>query len=1045
MPLSQTQKDDYLDFLLKVLPAIADNRNELQKVYPLLKANLDRLDDSFTEILNNWAAITFSKVELAQTLVIAEALVNFGNLLRSFPYGDRAMNLEIAIVACEAVNPIFLRETFPEYWATTQNMLGILYRNRIRGNHAQNLEQAIQYLENALQVRTRKDFPIEWAETQNSLGNVYNERIIGNRAENVEKAIVALKAALEIRTREALPKNWATTQNNLGIAYYNRWQEERGENLERAITCYQNALQIRTQEDFPIEWAETQNNLANAYSERIRGDRAENLERALAAFQSVLQVYTCENFPHDWAMTQNNIGETYRSRIRGDRKKNLDAAIMVYQEALLVYSFEAFPERWAILQNNLGIAHYSQKLDDRTETLERAITCYQNALQIRTQKNFPIEWAETQNNLGNAYGERIRGNRTENLENAIDAYQAALQIHTRKSFPHEWAKTHNNLASVYHDRGQSTEAISCFHSALQVYTPLTFPFECLTTGRNLGNTALAYREWIEAIKGYHVAIEAVEQSRTWAITDVRRQEILSNAIAVYANIVQACINNNQSDKALEYVERSKARNLVELLASRDIYPKGDISKTVLNELKRLRREVVAEQRRLDIAEQNRLGGEQRLDSAAWLKDRDRLNQLLQQLDNLITNEIDPIDPNFRATQQVKPISSNEIQNLVDERTAIVEWYINDDNFHTFTITNQSQHPQVWSSSAGERQAFLDWQEEYLQDYQENREQWIEKLSDRLYRLSEILHIDDIINSLPSNCDQIILIPHRFLHLIPLHTVPLSQHPCLIDRFPRGVRYAPSCQLLQLTQNPERTNFERFLAMQNPTKDLGYTSVEVGTIQHYFRHTDVFVENAAKKATIIEVKIKDNGTREVIQNSQLSLANCAHFSCHGEFNFESPLDSALLLADGERLTLGEIFDLDLSQCRLVTLSACETGLTNYKILSDEYVGIPSSFLYAGSPSVVSSLWTVQDVSTAFLMIKFYQNLSSYETVVIALNQAQTWLRNLSKKELQEWISENKISLDATLKMNLRRRLHKMSDSEQPFKSPFHWAAFCAIGQ
>ena len=80
-----------------------------------------------------------------------------------------------------------------------------------------------------------------------------------------------------------------------------------------------------------------------------------------------------------------------------------------------------------------------------------------------------------------------------------------------------------------------------------------------------------------------------------------------------------------------------------------------------------------------------------------------------------------------------------------------------------------------------------------------------------------------------------------------------------------------------------------------------------------------------------------------------------------------------------------------------------------------------------------------------MIKFYQNISVCKKVEIALNQAQVWLQNLTKKELQEWISENKIPLDATLNMSLRRRLHKMPDNEQPFKSPFHWAAFCAIGR
>jgi CHAT domain-containing protein len=132
-------------------------------------------------------------------------------------------------------------------------------------------------------------------------------------------------------------------------------------------------------------------------------------------------------------------------------------------------------------------------------------------------------------------------------------------------------------------------------------------------------------------------------------------------------------------------------------------------------------------------------------------------------------------------------------------------------------------------------------------------------------------------------------------------------------------------------------------------------------------------------------------------------------------------------------------------RLVTLSACETGLIDFRNTSDEYIGLPSGFLYAGASSVISSLWTVNDLSTAFLMIQFYQNLQATQSVTVALNQAQLWMRNLTKKELQEWISENKISLDATVKIKLRRWLHKMPDDAKPFESPFYWAAFCAIGQ
>ncbi|MEH2093480.1 CHAT domain-containing protein [Nostoc sp.] len=907
--LAKTKQEEYLIFLDQVYQATAQSDSNPQVVYPLLAENLEKLNDDFAFLLRQVIIDTLTQVEPEQAQSIAAVIGNFSDLMREFPQGDRASNLEIAIAGAEVAATVFTHDAYPNDWATNRNNLAAAYTKRVRGDREENLERAIAAHEEALQVYTQSQFPTEWARTQSNLGNAYSDRI----------------------------------------------RSDRTQNLERAIRCYLAAEQVRTQEAFPYEWATTQNNLGAAYWNRIEGERGQNLELAIAAFQAALEVYTQQAFPEDWARIQNNLGVAYRDRIQGEQRANLEAAIAHFQAALQVYTQTAFPQYWATIQNNLG--------------------------------------------------------------------------------------------AVYLELEQISAAISSFRSALEIYTPSAFPLECFGTGQNFGNTARACQQWADAIEGYHVAIEAVEQSRTWAITDTRRQEILSGGIDVYANIVKAYIKTNHPDQALEYVERSKARNLVDTLSSRDIYPKGNISETIINELKRSRQEIVAEQRRLDMIEQNRSSSMGQLigDSDSWLKNRTRLNELLQQLNHLIKNEIDPIDPSFRATQQVKPISYSEIETLVDDRTTIVEWYICNDNFHTFIITHSSEHPLVWSSSAEEIQALMDWQNEYLQDYQQNRKQWIEKLPESLQSLAIILHIDEIINYLPSNCDQLILIPHRFLHLIPLHALPLSPNTHLLDHFSRGVRYAPSCQLLQLTGKQLCSDFNRLLAIQNPTKDLGHSAVEVKSIQNCFAHTDTLIENAATKAALIEINNQDDGTREVIQNSQLNLANCVHFSCHAEFNFESPLESALLLANKERITLGEIFDLDLPQCCLVTLSACETGLTNYKILSDEYIGISSSFIYAGSPSVVSSLWTVQDVSTAFLMIKFYQNLRTVLSVAVALNQAQIWLRNISKKELQIWIAENQIQLDATLSMSLRRRLHNLLDDDKPFQSPFHWAGFSAVGQ
>ena len=107
-------------------------------------------------------------------------------------------------------------------------------------------------------------------------------------------------------------------------------------------------------------------------------------------------------------------------------------------------------------------------------------------------------------------------------------------------------------------------------------------------------------------------------------------------------------------------------------------------------------------------------------------------------------------------------------------------------------------------------------------------------------------------------------------------------------------------------------------------------------------------------------------------------------------------------------------------------------------------LPSGFLYAGSPSVVSSLWTVNEFPTAFLMIKFYQNLSQSPTretgeIAVALNEAQIWLREVTKEELEEWT--NHLSLTPLAE----EALFDLFDKEQPFQSPYYWAAFCAIGK
>jgi CHAT domain-containing protein len=420
---------------------------------------------------------------------------------------------------------------------------------------------------------------------------------------------------------------------------------------------------------------------------------------------------------------------------------------------------------------------------------------------------------------------------------------------------------------------------------------------------------------------------------------------------------------------------------------------------------------------------------------------------LRQQRNELQNRYLPIGYGFKFDQ---------FQATLDDNTAVVEFYFTGDKLFTFIFTNKTQQPIVLQSEPQELKHFEKWFNGYLRTYNNRKSHWQRRLSVRLHLLAKILHINEIIKQIPEECDRLILIPHRFLHLFPLHALPLSHNgktDCLLDRFPNGVSYAPSCQLLLQAQRRKRSNFTHLFAIQNPTNDLAYTDLEVQAITDYFNPVNILE--------------KETATLTAINDTNLNAIHCAHFSCHGYFNLENR-KSALILAnaplastpanpDTERylnvregkthdlnhcLTLDAILSLNLEQCRLVTLSACETGLIDFFNTSDEYIGLPSGFLIAGSPSVVSSLWRVNDLSTALLMIKFYQNLKSGLTVAIALNQAQTWLRDATTEQLQQWASQLP---NANHRMQLRAFLRTKLRNRKPFESPYYWAAFCAIGQ
>ncbi|MEZ2247925.1 CHAT domain-containing protein [Microcoleus sp.] len=1016
----------YLDFLMQVLKTTKDNINNPQKVYQLLQDNLDKLNDNFAYVLRDWATAKLLELELeqAQAQAIAAIIFIFSGLIQQFAEGSTSSNLEIAIVCHEVTANVFTREAFPLNWAVTKHNLGNAYVDRINGDKSDNLEAAIGYYESALEVYTCKAFPQDWARIQNSLGNVYLDRIKGDKSENLEAAIACYLSSVSFYTPEKSYQAWAINQRSLGNAYCDRINGDKAENLEAAIACYLSSVSFCTPEKSYQAWAINQRSLGNAYCDRINGDKAENLETAIGYYQAALEVFTREAFPQDWGGTQHNLGNVYLDRIKGDKAENLETAIGYYESALEVLTREAFPQDWAMIQNSLGNLYSDRIKEDKANNLETAICHYKAALEIRHRDVYPQNWATTQNNLANTYRNRINEDKSDNLEAAIACYLSVLEVYTPEAFPQAWAITQNNLAIAYVDRikGDKTQnletAIACYKDALKVYTREAFPQSYVQTLFNLG---LVYQKHKQNHLAYDVfadAIETIELMRYEIVSgDESKQKLAEQYSRIYQYIVEVCLEMGKYTTGIEYAERSKTRNLVEQILTRDLHKVFPLN--VVKQIEKIQDEIATNQNKIQSG---------KADNPKTLSQR--LQQLRQQRNDL-QNSYLPIGHSFKF---------NHLQATLDDRTAIIEWYITPERFHTFIVTRQSPQPFVLSATIDDRNALTGWVDTYINHYYESTDNWRNQLTPRLQELAKILHLDEILSHLPKDCQQLILIPHRYLHLFPLHALPFGEL-CLLDLFPKGVSYAPSCQLLLQAQKRKRPDFTNLFAIQNPTKDRPYVDFGVEAIRPYFQPNDYVL--AGDKA------IKAN----LIQSEQLRSAHCFHFFGHATFNFEK---SALILADGH-LTLGEIFALDLNQCRLVILSACETGMTDFNSISDEYIGLPSGFLFAGSPSVVSTLWEVDQLSAAFLMIEFYENLRKYKQlkegdIAIALNLAQKRLRDLTVDEFKKRLVQYKPLIDeilSKLPISQERREADASityflSQAYPFAHPSDWAAFTATG-
>jgi len=141
-------------------------------------------------------------------------------------------------------------------------------------------------------------------------------------------------------------------------------------------------------------------------------------------------------------------------------------------------------------------------------------------------------------------------------------------------------------------------------------------------------------------------------------------------------------------------------------------------------------------------------------------------------------------------------------------------------------------------------------------------------------------------------------------------------------------------------------------------DLPFAEYEVGTIRWNFPEVTLLT--------------KERATEDWVA-ANIDKFGIIHLASHGEFDAVNPLFSAIKLSKGPQkdgdLEAAEVFALRIN-ADMVVLSACQTGLGKVNS-GDDVVGLNRAFFYAGTHTVLSSLWRVSDVATAVLIKAFYR--------------------------------------------------------------------------
>jgi CHAT domain-containing protein len=518
----------------------------------------------------------------------------------------------------------------------------------------------------------------------------------------------------------------------------------------------------------------------------------------------------------------------------------------------------------------------------------------------------------------------------------------------------------------------------------------------IATEKILYQTAKLATETIEAInKDIHNRKSQLFWLNEEAIPSFER------AIAIALSIYKKTNNLEYLNEAFVLAERSKSMLMVNSFQGNQAFNFGEVPKDLVEKEQHL-------EKLLSKTKKQRFDAKLRKDLAAMQHWDNLIFEYKHQMMTLLhTFELE-YPAYFKLKHAFKSVDIKDIQNVLDDKTTFIEYFEGAATVYAFSITKKTASVHTIPRTGSYSQDIVDFQSVLigLDEAAKNTA----KSYNLLIKTAHQFYQTFLQNSLVEGKERLIIIPDGQLSYLPFEvfmtkevsvdsnqsnsSANFSNLPYLIRDYKVNYNYSATLWIEHLIKKTIPKNGQ-ILALapnyKNKTAPEWRSPYEKKLRKELVKLPGAIRELEFLKWTFAGSFLTNNAATETAFKKEVLDYSILHFAVHGLVDTKNPEYSGLALSeDGSKtedniLYTYEIKQLDLN-ADLVVLSACETGIGKYQ-LGEGILSIGRDFMYAGVPSMLTTLWSLNDYSSSIIIEQFYTNLGAGMDKDEAIRQAK----------------------------------------------------------